>query len=87
MVSFTLSFLLGLLVIGLVQGAAIDTSTANPSAILQRREEIGHDEVKSLSPSVRGGSLGKLMKQYQPYLKVFTGCVPFPAVDKDGNVG
>lgn len=86
MVSFSISFLLGLLATGLVQGAAIHGSTANPSATLQRRAEVGHDELKSLPQAVRGGPVGKLIKQYQPYLKVFTGCVPFPAVDRDGNV-
>ena len=81
MVSFSSAFLLGLLAIGLVQGAAIDASTVNPSAILQRRD---FDDT-SLPQKVRKGRMNKIIKEYQPYLKVFSGCVPFPAVDANGN--
>ncbi|MDX0617693.1 necrosis-inducing protein [Sinorhizobium medicae] len=44
-------------------------------------EVIDHDKVKGFPDSTSG-----LLKTFQPYLKVFEGCVPFPAVDAAGNV-
>ncbi|MGO6819650.1 NPP1 family protein [Rhizobium brockwellii] len=43
---------------------------------------IDHDDVKGFPDSTSG-----YLKAFQPYLKVFTGCVPFPAVDAEGNIG
>lgn len=62
MVSFSISFLLGLLATGLVQGAAIYGSTANPSTIFQRREEVGDNDIESVPQAVRDGPVGKLTK-------------------------
>lgn len=42
---------------------------------------IGHDKVRGFPDSTSG-----YFKTFQPYLKVFGGCVPFPAVDAAGNV-
>lgn len=48
---------------------------------------INHDEVvgfKELTPT----TITQIAeKRFQPYLKVFNGSVPFPAVDKNGNTG
>ncbi|MQX50950.1 NPP1 family protein [Sinorhizobium medicae] len=44
-------------------------------------EVIDHDQVKGFPDSTSG-----LLKTFQPSLKVIRGCVPFPAVDADGNV-
>ncbi|MBY9062036.1 NPP1 family protein [Sphingomonas yunnanensis] len=41
---------------------------------------IDHDKVVGFPDSAKG-----YYKTFQPYLKVFTGCVPFPAVDSAGN--
>lgn len=48
---------------------------------------ISHDAVVGFSEAVPDSSEGDLMLAYKPYLKVFNGCVPFPAVDADGNTG
>lgn len=42
---------------------------------------IPHDQVRGFADSTSG-----YFKTFQPYLKVFSGCVPFPAVDAAGNV-
>jgi hypothetical protein len=42
---------------------------------------INHDEVRGFPDST-----SEFLKTYQPYLKVDSGCVPFPAVDAAGNV-
>ena len=41
---------------------------------------IDHDKVVGFDDTAKG-----YYKTFQPYLKVFTGCVPFPAVDSAGN--
>lgn len=46
---------------------------------------IDHDAVVGFDEAVPDSSEGDLMLAYKPYLKVFNGCVPFPAVDADGN--
>ncbi|MDI3412041.1 NPP1 family protein [Bacillus sonorensis] len=46
---------------------------------------IDHDKVvgfKEVAPSTVSQ---KAAKRFQPYLKVYSGCVPFPAVDAQGN--
>ncbi|MDX0511482.1 necrosis-inducing protein [Sinorhizobium medicae] len=42
---------------------------------------IDHDKVEGFQENVSA-----FLKSFQPYLKVFNGCVPFPAVDAHGNV-
>lgn len=46
---------------------------------------IDHDAVVGFDEAVPDSSEGDLILAYKPYLKVFNGCVPFPAVDADGN--
>lgn len=54
---------------------------------LAPRAVIDHDQVEGLPETVPNGIKGDVYKAYQPYLKVFEGCVPFPAVDAEGNTG
>lgn len=54
---------------------------------LDKRDVIGHDKVVGFAQAVPSGTVGTLMLKYKPYLKVFNGCVPFPAVDAAGNTG
>jgi hypothetical protein len=42
---------------------------------------IPHDEVERFTEDAP-----EVMLKYKPFLKVSSGCVPFPAVDKDGNI-
>ncbi|PVH95809.1 necrosis-and ethylene-inducing protein-like protein 1 precursor [Periconia macrospinosa] len=60
--------------------------TALPSG-LERRGTIAHDAVVGFPQTVPSGLTGQLMLKYKPWLKVFNGCVPFPAVDAAGNTG
>lgn len=48
---------------------------------LARADVIDHDKVVGYPDS-----FGEFASKFQPYLQIVTGCVSFPAVDKDGNV-
>ena len=85
MLAISFGILLSLLASGCVQGAAIVGQSAASTATLQPRDEIPHDSVEPIPQAIRFGPARKLIKQYQPFLKVVDGCVPFPAVDVDGN--
>lgn len=64
--------------------AAAPAPAAAPSSV-QARDVIDHDAVVGFDEAVPSTTEGTLMLKYKPYLKVFNGCVPFPAVDADGN--
>lgn len=67
---------------------AVTQVTALPfGSSLFRRAVIAHDAVVGFSEAVPSGIEGTLMLKYKPWLKVFNGCVPFPAVDAAGNTG
>lgn len=51
------------------------------------RAVINHDAVVGFPETVPTGITGELYLKYKPFLKVFNGCVPFPAVDAAGNTG
>ncbi|RVG83631.1 NPP1 family protein [Sinorhizobium meliloti] len=44
-------------------------------------EVIDHDKVEGFPEKISG-----FLETFQPFLMVYRGCVPFPAVDADGNV-
>lgn len=60
------------------------TALCHPTT-LKSRAVIDHDAVVGFAEAVPDNSEGDLMLAYKPYLKVFNGCVPFPAVDAEGN--
>lgn len=62
--------------------AALPTSTS-----VSKRAVIAHDAVVGFPQTVPAGITGTLILKYKPWLKVFNGCVPFPAVDSAGNTG
>lgn len=68
----------------LTAALAATTAFCKPT-ILKSRAVIAHDAVVGFAEAVPDNSEGDLMLAYKPYLKVFNGCVPFPAVDADGN--
>lgn len=78
---------LAALAVSSVLAAPTSPSTANnvPAAALQARAVIAHDAVVGFAETVPATTEGDLMLKFKPYLKVFNGCVPFPAVDSDGN--
>jgi hypothetical protein len=51
----------------------------------ERRAVINHDAVVGFPQTVPSGVAGTLYLKYKPYLKVFNGCVPFPAVNSKGD--
>lgn len=53
-------------------------STAN-AAVIDHDKVVGFREVTPTTVTQ------KAAKRFQPYLKVYSGCVPFPAVDAQGN--
>ncbi|XWW94508.1 hypothetical protein V2A60_002451 [Cordyceps javanica] len=73
MVTFT-KFAAGIAAIAIVaSGAAL-------------KARLAHDKVVEFPETLPEGLRGELYKRYQPFLEVHDGCIPFPAVDKDGNV-
>lgn len=55
------------------------------SVRLTRRGDIDADAVVGFAQTVPDSTEGDLMLKWQPYLYVVDGCVPFPAVDADGD--
>lgn len=74
------------LVTRLLSGLVVCTSAVSGSP-LERRNVINHDAVVGFAETVPSGTAGSLYLKYKPFLKVFNGCVPFPAVDANGNTG
>ncbi|KAG2420381.1 hypothetical protein HFD88_005182 [Aspergillus terreus] len=54
-------------------------------AALLPRASIDHDKVVGFPETVPNGTTGDVYLAYQPLLYVVNGCVPFPAVDAEGN--
>lgn len=50
------------------------------AAAINKRAEIAHDAVVGFSESASALEL-----KYKPYLNRESGCVPYPAVDAEGN--
>lgn len=63
------------------------TLTALPviSAQLHPRASIDSDKLIGFNTTVPDGIKGEVYRAYQPHLYVVNGCVPFPAVDAEGN--
>ena len=58
------------------------TVTATP---IERRGTIASDEIVGFAQTVPSGTVGSVYLAYKPYLYVYNGCVPFPAVDAAGD--
>lgn len=69
----------------LLTAAVMATTALCKPTGLKARAVIDHDAVVGFAEAVPDNSEGDLMLAYKPYLKVFNGCVPFPAVDAEGN--
>lgn len=68
---------------------AASVATASPifetSSPLERRGTIASDEIVGFAQAVPSNITGEVYLAYQPYLYVVNGCVPFPAVDAEGD--
>lgn len=58
---------------------------ASPLSWLLRRGTLPNSQVVGLTEAVPAGITGDVYEAYQPFLEVVNGCVPFPAVDINGN--
>ena len=74
----------GQLVCGLF---ALSTTVVAAPLGLSRRAVIGHDAVVGFKQTVPSGIAGSLYLKYKPFLEVYNGCVPFPAVNENGDTG
>lgn len=63
----------------------VHLSAAFPRQVLSRRGTVGSDDIVGFAQTVPSGTTGEVYLAYQPDLYVVNGCVPFPAVDADGN--
>ncbi|KUJ10451.1 putative NPP1 domain protein [Mollisia scopiformis] len=52
---------------------------------IARRSVIDSDAVVGFAETVPDDTLGTAYEAYQPYLYIVNGCVPFPAVNAEGN--
>jgi len=68
----------------LLAAATIVSAFPNPLNLLSRAV-INHDAVVAFPETVPSDLTGSLYLKYKPYLKVFNGCVPFPAVNAAGD--
>lgn len=59
--------------------------TRTRSAPKEKRSDIDSDAVVGFSTTVADDTEGTLMEKWWPYLYVVDGCVPFPAVDAEGD--
>ncbi|OJJ45129.1 hypothetical protein ASPZODRAFT_100336 [Penicilliopsis zonata CBS 506.65] len=62
--------------------ATVLPALANP---LERRTTIASDEIVGFPQTVPDNTTGDVYLAYQPYLYVINGCVPFPAVNAEGE--
>ncbi|MGI4852261.1 MAG: NPP1 family protein [Janthinobacterium lividum] len=53
---------------------------------LMPRTTLAYDDIVGFSQTVPSGTEGDLYTAYQPYLYVVNGCVPFPAVNAEGDI-
>ena len=58
---------------------------ASPLSFLWRRAVLPNNQIVGLPETVPDGIVGQLYEAYQPFLDVYNGCVPSPAVDAAGN--
>ncbi|OJJ55523.1 hypothetical protein ASPSYDRAFT_60470 [Aspergillus sydowii CBS 593.65] len=72
------------LIVSLAATAAATPLTPTATK-LAPRDVIDHDAVVGFDETVPDSTIGQQYLAYQPYLYVQNGCVPFPAVDADGN--
>lgn len=82
MASFAYLMQVALLLAVAVHASPLPSSGATT---LLKRSTIASNEIVGLNETIPDGYFGDLYKAYQPYLKIRNGCVPFPAVDIDGN--
>lgn len=57
---------------------------AAPTSLINRAV-ISHDAVVGYPQTVPSGIAGTLYLKYKPWLQVYNGCVPFPAVNAAGD--
>jgi hypothetical protein len=52
---------------------------------LTRRAQLAYDAIAGFNEAVPSGITGELMLKYKPWLEVYNGCVPYPAVNAAGD--
>ncbi|KAH8690875.1 npp1 domain-containing protein [Talaromyces proteolyticus] len=60
-------------------------ATASSVKSFHRRGTIASDEIVGFPETVPSGTTGDVYLAYKPYLYVVNGCVPFPAVNAEGD--
>ncbi|KAL4788113.1 putative NPP1 domain protein [Aspergillus varians] len=65
---------------------ALPTEGTSPAeGALVTRDVVNYETIVGFRETVPKTQLGKLYKSYRPYLDVVNGCLPYPAVDAEGN--
>lgn len=78
------SILVGVALTAAPVSGAPALAPASPTPV-EARSVISHDGIVGFTEAVPDSIAGNLMLKYKPRLKVTNGCVPFPAVDAQGN--
>lgn len=71
--------------VSLIFSLALLANTLVNASPFWRRGTIASDEIVGFPETVPSGTTGEVYEAYQPYLYVVNGCVPFPAVDAEGD--
>ena len=61
------------------------SATVASAAPLEARAVIAHDAVVGFAQAVPSTATGNSYLKFKPWLKVVSGCVPFPAVNAAGD--
>lgn len=68
----------------IVASSAVSAAVISSQGLEKR---LDHDKVQVYRETVPDSVRGRLYLKHKPYLKVFHGCVPFPAMNPDGEIG
>lgn len=70
----------------IISGLTLAVTVVSGAAI-EQRDVLGHNVIVGFEEAVPSTTAGSLFLKHKPFLKIFSGCVPFPAVDALGNTG
>ncbi|KAL5596504.1 hypothetical protein BROUX41_006730 [Berkeleyomyces rouxiae] len=75
------------LVVSSVLAVPVADTSSVPHLEARNVNTKGHDQIVALGELVPDDNVGKAYRQFQPFLRIDSGCFPYPAVDSDGNIG
>ncbi|KAL2889032.1 NPP1 domain protein [Ceratocystis lukuohia] len=82
------SFTMIALVASSVFGAPAPIAETSPVHQLMARAPPtkGHDQIVALPEAIPNNAIGAAYRKLQPWIRIDSGCFPYPAVDAQGNI-